>query len=97
MNKISKVIKSILIILATIIYAFFNLKCNTVYYAKNMPRGEGQEPEIIMLIENMNWVDTPYIEYIEYKSRGKNAIINSHTQEVFTISTIDGWECIYIS
>ncbi|MBF0714420.1 hypothetical protein HZY83_06995, partial [Gemella sp. GH3] len=56
--------RTILVLLLGIVifgYVKINLKSNAVYYAKNMPRGEGQEPELIMLIDNLWWVDNPDI------------------------------------
>lgn len=52
MNKIIKIIIMMLIIGVSVLgYVFYNLKSNSVYYAKNMPKGEGQHPELVMLIQ----------------------------------------------
>ncbi len=73
-----KIITKLLIItLILSIYIFYNLKSNSVYYAKNMPKGEGQYPELVMLIDNLDWVYTPDIEGIKYDFDGTKNIINA--------------------
>ncbi|MBF0713391.1 hypothetical protein HZY83_01625, partial [Gemella sp. GH3] len=71
-----------------------NLKSNAVYYAKNMPRGEGQEPELIMLIDNLWWVDNPNIEELKYDIDGTRDIIykNKSFGNIYSYET----EYIYI-
>ncbi len=34
-------------------YGYYNLKSNSVYYAKNTPHKEGTEPGFKMLIDNL--------------------------------------------
>ncbi|MBF0714418.1 hypothetical protein HZY83_06985 [Gemella sp. GH3] len=70
--------RTILVVLLGIIlvgYVKINLKSNAVYYAKNMPRGEGQEPELIMLIDNLWWVYNPDIEGLKYDIDGTQDIV----------------------
>ncbi|MBF0713425.1 hypothetical protein HZY83_01820 [Gemella sp. GH3] len=70
--------RTILVVLLGIVifgYVKINLKSNAVYYAKNMPRGEGQEPELVMLIDNLWWVNNPYIEGLKYDIDGTRYII----------------------
>ncbi|MBF0713422.1 hypothetical protein HZY83_01805 [Gemella sp. GH3] len=70
--------RTVLVVLLGILifgYVKINLKSNAVYYAKNMLRGEGQEPELIMLIDNLWWVDNPDIEGIQYKIDGTQYVI----------------------
>lgn len=40
----------------------YNLKSNSVYYARQMLHKEGTELDLVMLIKNMSWLYTPEIE-----------------------------------
>ena len=74
---------------------FYNLKSNSVYYAKHMPRGEGQKPELIMLIDNLAWVHTPDIEGLKYKIDGTRDIINETGSKGFGNIYSDRTEYVY--
>ena len=85
--KALKVVISVIIVVVSIGLVVFigasmyavttiNLLSNSVYYAQRMPHKEGTEPDLVMLIENMWWVDTPKIEGIRYDD-GANFIENS--------------------
>ena len=85
--KAIKVVISVIIVVVSIGLVVFigasmyavttiNLLSNSVYYAQRMPHKEGTEPDLVMLIENMWWVDTPKIEGIRYDD-GVNFIENS--------------------
>ena len=67
----------VVVFLGLSLYAYDNLKYYSVYYAQQMPHKEGTEPDLVMLIENMWWVDTPKIEGIRYDDDGANFIENS--------------------
>ena len=67
----------VVVFLGLSVYAYSNLKYYSVYYAQRMPHKEGTEPDLVMLIENMWWVDTPKIEGIRYDDDGANFIENS--------------------
>ena len=86
--KAIKVVISVIIVVVSIGLVVFigasmyavttiNLLSNSVYYAQRMPHKEGTEPDLVMLIENMWWVDTPKIEGIRYDDDGVNFIENS--------------------
>ena len=55
-------------------FIFINLKFNSVYYAQHIPHKEGTEPDIIMLMENNDWIYTPEIDGISYDDDGSYAI-----------------------
>ncbi|MBF0713426.1 hypothetical protein HZY83_01825 [Gemella sp. GH3] len=81
--------RTILVVLLGIVifgYVKINLKSNAVYYAKNMPRGEGQEPELVMLIDNLWWVDNPDIEGIKYNLDGSRTVKTPNGSRYFTKS-----------
>ncbi len=83
MKKAIKIICIILFISIMLVgYIWDNLISNSVYYAKNMPKDEGQHPEWIMLIDNMEDIYKPEIEGIEYKIDGINFIIDRKNNEV---------------
>lgn len=74
---------------------FYNLKSNSVYYAKNMPKGEGQKSELIMLIDNLEWIYTPDIEGIKYNFDGINTFKNLDGSKRFGNIYSDETEYIY--
>ena len=73
-------------VLGMSLFTFFNLKYHSVYYAQHIPHKEGTEPDIIMLMENNDWIYTPEIEGISYDDDGSYAI----TREKGTKTSILG-------
>lgn len=68
------------------LFTFINLKSNSVYYAQHIPHKKGTEPDLVMLIENMDWIYTPKIDNIRYDDDGANAIINTKSKSSLTKS-----------
>lgn len=96
MKKTIKIIIMILIIGVVVLgYAFYNLKSNSVYYAKNMPKGEGQHPELVMLIDNLDWIYTPDIDGLKYKIDGTMDIVSETESKGFGNIYSDETEYIY--
>ncbi len=64
------------IVLAVLLigYGYYNLKSNSVYYAKNTPHKEGTEPVLMMLVENLYSVYNPDIKGVKYEFDGNPAI-----------------------
>lgn len=54
--------------LAGIVYGYiqYNLARYSVYYASHMPRKEEAKPELIMALENINWIDKQNTENIYF-------------------------------
>ena len=52
------------------VFCFDNIKSNSVYYAKHTPHKEGTEPVLMMLVDNLFWINTPEIDGIEYDFDG---------------------------
>ena len=73
-------------ILGMSLFTFINLKFNSVYYAQHIPHKERTEPDLVMLIENMDWIYTPEIDGIRYDNDGTNAIINTKSKSFLTKS-----------
>ena len=73
-------------VLGMSLFIFINLKFNSVYYAQHIPHKEGTEPDLVMLIENMDWIYTPEIDGIRYDNDGTNAIINTKSKSFLTKS-----------
>ena len=75
-----KIIKRMFIVIAVLLFitafCFENIKSNSVYYAKHTPHKEGIEPVLMMVVDNLFWIDTPEIEGIEYDFDGYNCIKN---------------------
>ena len=76
----------LLTVLCMNLYTYCNLKFNSVYYAQHIPHKEGTEPDLVMLIENMDWIYTPEIDGIRYDNDGTNAIINTKSKSFLTKS-----------
>ena len=62
------------------LFTFINLKFNSVYYAQHTPHKEGTEPDLVMLIENMDWIYTPEIDGIRYDNDGYAITRNKGTK-----------------
>ena len=73
-------------VLGMSLFIFINLKSNSVYYAQHIPHKKGTEPDLVMLIENMDWIYTPKIDNIRYDDDGANAIINTKSKSFLTKS-----------
>ena len=73
-------------VLGMSLFTFFNLKYHSVYYAQHIPHKEGTDPDLVMLIENMDWIYTPEIDGIRYDNDGTNAIINTKSKSFLTKS-----------
>ncbi len=73
-------------VLGMSLFIFINLKSNSVYYAQHIPHKKGTEPDLVMLIENMDWIYTPKIDNIRYDDDGTNAIINTKSKSFLTKS-----------
>ena len=61
-------------VLGMSLFTFFNLKYHSVYYAQHIPHKEGTEPDIIMLMENNDWIYTPEIDGLSHDDDGSYAI-----------------------
>lgn len=68
----------IAILLFITVFCFDNIKSNSVYYAKHTPHKEGTEPVLMMLVDNLFWINTPEIDGIEYRFDGGNSIDNKN-------------------
>ena len=87
-----KIIKRLFIFIAILLFitafCFDNMKRNSVYYAKHTPHKEGIEPVLMMVVDNLFWIDTTEIEGIEYSFDGGNSVVNKNyngeSQSVFT-------------
>ena len=86
-----KFLNIVLIIFVTLFcitaFCFDNIKSNSVYYAKHTPHKEGTEPVLMMVVDNLFWINTPEIDGIEYSFDGGNSIdkknYNGELQTVF--------------
>ena len=89
-RNILAIFVGLFIVLVTVLgmslFTFINLKFNSVYYAQHIPHKKGTEPDLVMLIENMDWIYTPEIDGIRYDNDGTNAIINTKSKSFLTKS-----------
>ena len=82
-------------ILGMSLFSFFNLKYHSVYYAQHIPHKEGTEPDIIMLMENNDWIYTPEIDGISYDDDGSYAITREKGTESSVLGFSDGTLVFY--
>lgn len=62
------VLLGVFLSLAGIVYGYtqYNLTRYSVYYASHMPRKEETQPELVMALENINWIDKQNTENIYF-------------------------------
>ena len=77
-------------VLGMSLFTFFNLKYHSVYYAQHIPHKEGTEPDIIMLMENNDWIYTPEIDGISYDDDGSYAITREKGTKTSVLSFTNG-------
>lgn len=64
-----------LIIIGSIyIYIQYNLARYSVYYASHMPRKDGARPELVMAVENKNFIDEPNGDYVYFDEEHDHTI-----------------------
>ena len=68
----------IAILLFITAFCFENMKRNSVYYAKHTPHKERTELVLMMVVDNLFWINTPEIDGIEYSFDGGNSIDNKN-------------------
>ncbi|MDD7512778.1 MAG: hypothetical protein PUK14_02685 [Clostridiales bacterium] len=78
-------------------YGYYNLKSNSVYYAKHTPHKDATEPVLMMLIDNLDWIYNPELEGIEYDFDGGHVIYNNNykSEDVPWFASHDGEEYHY--
>ncbi len=71
----------VIILIAFVMYGFvlYNLKANSVYYAKNVVTQNGFHPTAQMLLHNMSWINCPEIDTLEYDFDGNVAISDKNS------------------
>ena len=77
-------------VLGMSLFTFFNLKYHSVYYAQHIPHKVGTEPDIVMLMENNDWIYTPKIDGISYDDDGSYAITREKGTESSVLGFSDG-------
>ena len=77
-------------VLGMSLFTFFNLKYHSVYYAQHIPHKEGTEPDIVMLMENNDWIYTPEIDGISYDDDGSYAITREKGTKTSILSFTNG-------
>ena len=82
----------IAILLFITVFCFENIKSNSVYYAKHTPHKEGTEPVLMMVVDNLFWINTPEIDGIEYSFDGGSSIDNKNYKGELQTSFIGGYE-----
>ena len=91
-----KIIKRVFIVIAILlfitVFCFENIKSNSVYYAKHTPHKEGTEPVLMMVVDNLFWINTPEIDGIEYSFDGGSSIDNKNYKGELQTSFIGGYE-----
>ena len=60
-------------------YAYVNINTYAVYYAKHIPHLETIDPEVIAVVEHLEWIEKPELEGVEYKNKG-HALISFYDE-----------------
>ncbi len=90
-----KIIKRAFIVIAILLFitafSFENIKSNSVYYAKHTPHKERTEFVLMMVVDNLFWINTPEIDGIEYSLDGGNSIYNKNYKGELQTSFTGGY------
>ena len=73
--SIIALIMGILLIIANL-YIDYNLRKYSVYYARNMEHKEGTQPELAMVLDNLDLMRKPKKSNIDYRYDGRCIIYN---------------------
>ncbi len=87
-----KILTRIWIIIIAVFLVYYNIKANSVYYAKNMPRGAGQHPELVMAIINLKYLYISDTNDLSFDFDGNVSITN---RQNLIISTSGDTEFIF--
>ena len=66
----------IILFLGGMIYINNNLSTYFIYYAKHLPHAKNTNPEMVMILDNLDSIDDPNIKGLRYDTDGNNSIIN---------------------
>ena len=86
---------AIIIFIAVLIgYGYYNLKSNSVYYAKNTPHKEGTEPVLMMVVDNLEWIYNPKVKTLKYDFDGQPCVqfFTSNGKQTGFISPFCGYD-----
>ena len=82
MTKTKKIAISVISILSLLIfslvgliYVHYNLLTYQIYYAKQMPHAKGTNPEMVLLLDRLDYLGDSPVEGIRYDTDGYNVII----------------------
>lgn len=88
MRLVKKTVMGLLLVFGGLVLLFgmtvYNLKNNSVYYARQMPHNEGTEPDLVMLLENIWWIYKPEDEDVTYDDDMGYPIANTKRDASFT-------------
>lgn len=88
MRLVKKIVMGLLLVFWRLVLflgmTVYNLKSNSVYYAKQMPHQKGTEPDLVMLMENIWWIYKPEDEDVTYDDDMGYPIANTKRDASFT-------------
>ncbi|MVX59418.1 hypothetical protein E5983_07190 [Streptococcus danieliae] len=82
------VLLGVFLSLAGIVYGYtqYNLTRYSVYYASHMPRKKEAKPELIMALENLDWIDRVNTENVRFdKEDNKSIYIKKNSYFTYSI------------
>ncbi|WP_421038510.1 hypothetical protein [Streptococcus hyointestinalis] len=90
MTKKQTLLKSLFFTLITLfvlflvgfIYTSCNLATYQLYYAKHMPHAKGTNPEMVFILDGLDFSEEPEIKGIRYNIDGNNSIIKDNSVAV---------------
>ncbi|WP_421038511.1 hypothetical protein [Streptococcus hyointestinalis] len=87
MTKKQTLLKSLFFTLITLfvlflvgfIYTSYNLATYQLYYSKHMPHAKGTNPEMVFILDGLDFSEEPKIKGIRYDTDGHNSIIKDNS------------------
>ncbi|MGT2866238.1 hypothetical protein [Streptococcus fryi] len=73
------------------LYISYNLSYYAGYYVKQLPRKEGTNPEMALLLENLDFGPNVEVDGITYDTDGNGSITKNEDYHLIYTSTFDLW------
>ncbi|MBS8087038.1 hypothetical protein F6P79_11025 [Streptococcus suis] len=68
------------------LYIAYNLSHYAGYYVQHMPRKEGTNPELVIILTHLDSIERPEVNGLTYNLRGNGGIIKDDSFYLFDVS-----------
>ncbi|WP_044768717.1 hypothetical protein [Streptococcus suis] len=68
------------------LYIAYNLSHYAGYYVQHMPRKEGMNPELVIILTHLDSIERPEVNGLTYNLRGNGGIIKDDSFYLFDVS-----------